>query len=175
MPDASLKLSRQQAAAALAPLPAILAGRVPDPTGLAGPLRLRLGMMALSFIKADFVLKSQGQAGESTPAWKPLAPSTAARRRKGRGTGAPEILRDTGRLLNSLSPGGPESLLEPIAGGVRVGTNVAYAAWAGRDRPLWPEWEDWPERWRQEILAELARGTKPIALELLRRAERAKP
>lgn len=175
MPDAKLKLSRQEAAAALHMLPAILAGRAPDPTGLAAPLRLRIGMMALSFIKADFVLKGGGGPGESTPAWKPLAPSTVAKRRKGRGAGSPEILRDTGRLLNSLSPGGADNLLAPIPGGVRVGTNVVYAEWAGEDRPLWPDWPDWPERWRKELLVELARGTKEIALALLWRAERAKP
>ncbi len=170
MPDAVLRLTRQQAAAALAPLPALLAGTLPDPTGMVAPLRLRLGVMALSFIKADFVLKSQGLPGESTPAWKPLAASTIARRRQGRGAGTPQILRDTGRLLNSLSPGGPGSLLEPIPAGVRVGTNVAYAEFVAEDRPLWPEWEQWPERWRREILAELARGSQAIALDLLRRA-----
>lgn len=170
MADGVVRLTRQEAAQALAPLPAILAGRVPDPTGLVAPLRLRLGMMALAFIKADFVRKAQGGAGESTPPWKPLAASTIARRRQGRGQGAPEILRDTGRLLNSLSPGGPGSLLEQIPAGVRIGTNVGYAGHVAGDRPLWPEWDQWPERWRKAILDELATGTKAVALELLRRA-----
>lgn len=163
-----VQLSRDRAAKALAPLPAILAGRVPDPTGLGAPLRLRLGMIALMFIKADFIAKSAGGPGESTPAWKPLAPSTVRGRRKGAGQGQPEILRDTGRLFNSLSPGGPGSLLRVTAAGVDVGTNVEYAAWVARERPLWPEWPDWPERWRVAVLDALAEGTKAVALALLR-------
>lgn len=166
-----VRLSAARARAVIATVPGVLAGRLPDPTGLAAPLRLRLGMLALMHIKADFARKATGAPGESTPAWKALAPSTVAGRRRGRGAGAPEILRDTGRLFNSLSPGGPDNVLSPVAGGVSVGTNVEYGGHVGKDRPLWPEWPDWPERWRQDVLDALAEGTRELTLALLRLEE----
>lgn len=63
-----------------------------------------------------------------------------------------EIGRDTGRLINSLSPGSPGSVLEPRPGEVRVGTNVAYARHFHARRPLWPEGE-WPARWQGRLIA----------------------
>ena len=58
-------------------------------------------------------------------AWKPLAASTLRGRRKGKGSGSDKILRDTGRLQNSLNyrPG-----VTVGKDWVRFGTNVAYAA-----------------------------------------------
>ncbi len=53
--------------------------------------------------------------------WKPLAPSTLVRRRKGKGSGpAAQILRDTGRLQNSFVPVASRD-------SVCIGTNVFYA------------------------------------------------
>jgi phage virion morphogenesis protein len=52
--------------------------------------------------------------------WKGLAPSTLARRRRGRGRGGPQILIDTGRLKNSIA-------VRLVTEGVEVGTNVRYA------------------------------------------------
>ena len=51
----------------------------------------------------------------------PLAPSTIAARRKGRGRGGPKILIDRGRMLASIQK-------SVTTDGVRVGTNVVYAA-----------------------------------------------
>jgi phage virion morphogenesis protein len=51
----------------------------------------------------------------------PLAASTIAGRRKGRGRGGPKILIDRGRLLGSIQK-------KVTTDGVRVGTNVVYAA-----------------------------------------------
>lgn len=55
--------------------------------------------------------------------WKPLAPATIKRRRKGRGSGNAAILRDTGALFAAMQPsvsGGllSSSTLRPV--GVRV-------------------------------------------------------
>lgn len=50
-----------------------------------------------------------------------------------------EIGRDTGRLLNSFSPGYGDCILEPAPGSVKVGTNVAYAKHYHAKRPLWPD------------------------------------
>jgi hypothetical protein len=68
----------------------------------------------------------------------PLAPSTIAARRKGtaqktkRGgkpapAAKPEILRDTGLLLNSLSIGSKGNVNELLTDGVSVGTRIKYA------------------------------------------------
>lgn len=70
-------------------------------------------------------------------------------------------LRDTGRLLNSLSPGTPDSLLSVTPNSVRVGTNVVYAAAHHEGnpaknrppRPLWPEPDKWPQAWTDRLLA----------------------
>lgn len=51
----------------------------------------------------------------------PLAASTIAGRRKGRGRGGPKILIDRGRLLASVQK-------SVTTDGVRIGTNVVYAA-----------------------------------------------
>ena len=61
-----------------------------------------------AFVRQRFVAQSRG-GGE----WPPLAASTVARRRKGRGNGSPAILRDTGALLAALQPAlGNEGLLQ---------------------------------------------------------------
>ena len=70
-----------------------------------------------------------------------------------------EILRDTGRLINSLSPGvvSTDQIFRLGRGSVTVGTNVKYAAahhfGTGRipRRRLWPDWNDWPNEWKAEI------------------------
>ena len=54
-------------------------------------------------------------------AWKPLAASTLRGRRKGKGSGSDKILRDTGRLSNSIT-------YRAERASVQVGTNVIYAA-----------------------------------------------
>lgn len=104
----------------MAQVPLYLAGRLPDPTGEVRALQIRLGVLVLSIIRQSFIEKARGRADASGLKWKPLALSTIARRRAGKSksTGrrgrhgmanaragvAVEILRDTGRLLASLSP-----------------------------------------------------------------------
>ncbi len=78
-----------------------------------------------------------------------------------------DILRDTGVLFNSLSPGtlagsgpwttyskpsgdgGDEQIFEPISNGIIVGTNVLYARRMHEMRPIVPV-GDAPEAWREE-------------------------
>lgn len=77
-----------------------------------------------------------------------------------------DILRDTGLLLNSLSPGTtvPEQVFRVLPGEVIVGTNRKGAAAHHRGIPgrlpqrrLWPEPRRWPPTWWLDI-AETARG-----------------
>lgn len=75
-----------------------------------------------------------------------------------------KILRDTGVLLSSLSPGSTsegseDRILQPIDGGVVVGTNVAYAAKMNATRPLWPDPDTWPESVWVGIAVKVAEAT----------------
>lgn len=66
-------------------LPAVFSGRLPDAGGVARGLALRLGVAFLSQVQQDFVTKARGGTGRDGIKWKPLAPSTVARRRLGPG------------------------------------------------------------------------------------------
>ena len=64
--------------------------------------------------------------------WRALSPVTVRRRKKGRGAGGAQILRDTGRLRASvsggrMSGGGLGSIRRTGANDVAVGTNLSYA------------------------------------------------
>jgi len=72
-----------------------------------------------------------------------------------------EIGRDTGRLLNSLSPGAPQNILRVRVGQAVVGTNVAYADAFAAVRPFIPE--NWPDVW-QERIARVMADTIAVAL-----------
>lgn len=153
--------SRPQLRRLLADLPAIAGGRDADPTGAVRGLQLRVGMVALSLIKEAYVTKARGGTDAAGLFWPPLADSTIRRRR--RGGQKSEILRDTGRLLNSLSPGvsGPsgstDQVFEVRPGEVVVGTNVEYAKYhhdgTSRlpQRRLWPEPSSWPRAWWDQL------------------------
>lgn len=78
-----------------------------------------------------------------------------------------EILRDTGLLLNSLSPGwgGPEQVLRAEAGAVIIGTNRAGAAAHHRGVPgrlpqrrLWPPPAAWPAAWWRDVAEQVRAG-----------------
>lgn len=92
-----------------------------------------------------------------------------------------EILRDTGILLNSLSPGysGSEQVFRVAPGQVIVGTNRKGAAAhhkgvPGRlpQRKLWPDPSRWPPGWWADILAELKAGVMDIAAQLIKATHR---
>jgi len=91
----------------------------------------RIGQMATDVKHVERPLSEAGEylvgsvkktilVGGRPKKFPPLAPSTLAARRKGRGRGGPKILIDTGRLLASLEK-------TVTTDGVRVGTNVIYA------------------------------------------------
>lgn len=83
------------------------------------PLLIGLGMMAIREFDKNF--RAQGRPTQ----WAPLKPKTLHRRRKS-GKGA-KILRDTGRLQQSLSQGriGNVYRLEPRS--LTIGSNLVYA------------------------------------------------
>jgi len=83
---------------------------------------VQAGAIYLGWTRERYVRAARGDG-----TWKPLAASTIRGRRKGRGKGKPEILRDTGVLLNSLSLGAPGSIRREIPDGIEVGTVVKYA------------------------------------------------
>lgn len=84
MPVVSVRDTRS-AAAALRKLPALLAGREPDPHGVAREVQLRVGVAALSQISNAFLVKSQGGTGVDGIRWQPLSRKTIAGRRVTRG------------------------------------------------------------------------------------------
>lgn len=88
-----------------------------------------------------------------------------------------ETLRDTGVLLNSLSPGGAGSVMRVESGAVTVGTNVPYAKYhhngvPGRlpQRRLWPEVNQWPQSWWRDITDQVKQGLADIAAQVIRGA-----
>jgi hypothetical protein len=165
-----VKARRADVKRVLRTLPAVLAGKSSDPTGLARALSLRLGMTALAFVKQAFVEKASGRADESGLKWKPLAPSTIAGRRKGPNAGTVQIGRDTGILMNSLSPGASDNVLEARPGLASVGTSVPYAEFFHAERPLWPAPDKWPKRWLDELAKQLAEGALQAAVSVARGA-----
>jgi len=88
-----------------------------------------------------------------------------------------EILRDTGLLLNSLSPGITiaEQVFRVLPGEVIVGTSRKGAAShhtgiPGRlpQRRLWPEPSRWPSSWWLDLAEQGRAGLIDIAISLLR-------
>lgn len=88
-----------------------------------------------------------------------------------------DILRDTGLLLNSLSPGvtSAEQVFRVGPGEVIVGTNRKGAAAhhsgvPGRlpQRRLWPEPRKWPASWWLDIAEQARAGLVEVASQLIR-------
>lgn len=89
------------------------------------------------------------------------------------------ILRDTGVLLNSLSPGVASEyrVFRVGPGEVIVGTNRKWA-WVhhngsknGRipQRRLWPEVSKWPKTWWNDILTQIQQGILDLAISLIKK------
>jgi phage gpG-like protein len=72
------------------------------------------GAYMLGSVQKNF--QSQGRPQK----WTPLAPSTLAARRKGRGRGGPQILIDTARMKNQIG-------FKVHSAGVEVGLNAVQA------------------------------------------------
>ncbi len=90
-----------------------------------------------------------------------------------------EILRDTGLLLNSLSPGVPsaEQIFRVGRGEVTIGTNRKGAAGhhngiPGRlpQRRLWPDPGKWPDSWWRDITDQAKQGMLDIAVQMIKGA-----
>lgn len=78
------------------------------------PTLKKVGILMLASVQHNFI-----QQGRPTR-WKPLAPMTLAMRR-GKGSSSAQILRDTGRLMNSIN-------YKVENDQVKIGTNVPYAS-----------------------------------------------
>lgn len=246
--------SREDLHRLLQAVPAILAGREPDPYGIAQGLQLRLGVALLSKIQQAFIVKSRGGTGEDGVTWPPLKPQTIAARRttagelraagaggrrvrglltpaqdrrwrtifatrrarflaagmaageasaraariawatvKGEGAMTRlqvlggrrvDVLRDTGELFRSLTPGVEDrpsgadgQILETPPGRVIVGTNKKpwhHRGVPGRlpSRPLWPLDGQLPQRWWDYLLDVLRRGLSQALSGAVRRGGR---
>ena len=83
-------------------LPAILAGRAPDPYGLARGFRLRMAFMFLSLVREAYIVKSRGGTDECGIKWPKLSPEYLAYKRpmgqNGSGSRSPPV-------AGGLSPG----------------------------------------------------------------------
>ncbi len=91
-----------------------------------------------------------------------------------------EILRDTGLLLNSLSPGvySPHTIFMVSAGEVIIGTNRKGASRhhngvPGRlpQRRLWPAPSRWPQSWWDDVMDQVKLGMLDMAMELIKGAK----
>lgn len=90
-----------------------------------------------------------------------------------------EILRDTGLLLNSLSPGvvGPNNVFRITPGAVIIGTNRKGAMFHHRGVPgrlpqrrLWPPTNRWPASWWRDIIEQIKAGLIDITLKMIKDA-----
>lgn len=98
--------------------------------GALGGLRLQHRILrAWEAIYKGFIYRRFDRYSKGGGDWAPLAASTLRRRRRGRGTGSPAILRDTGMLFAALNPnvvGDPAKVMELITTGTHWEINVGY-------------------------------------------------
>ncbi len=158
-------------------------GSLPALASRSAALQVRLGLTLLGRIKNAFVVKAKGGTDDAGLRWKPLAPLTLRLRR-----GKPPylILRDTGLLLNSLTPGvitsgasTPPPVYKQVfrlaPGVVTIGT-VRPWAWAHHvglpyrrpplpQRRLWPEVSHWPSNWWLDLAEQGQQGIVDIVLD----------
>lgn len=230
MREITVRLTRAQIGDAIREVAGVLSGRLPGAD--AERIQLLLAQQAQSIIRGAYIEKARGEADDAGLKWKPLAPSTIARRRGVAGTqrkirnltfayrraqekaiwatpanqekanraekkaaarlkkavekretaiSEVEILRDTGRLLASLSPAignnteNEDQVIRFLPGVTEVGTNVEYAEkhhkGEGRcpQRRLWPEPDDWPDNWRELLGKRLKDGFLTLLIEGLMR------
>lgn len=95
------------------------------------------------------------------------------------GTRKVDILRDTGLLLNSLSPGlgGKEQVFRVGNGEVIIGTNrkgarAHHNGIPGKlpQRRLWPEPKKWPATWWKDVTSQIKQGIADIAAQIIKGA-----
>lgn len=151
------RIGTSRAKKALRELAACMAGKRPDPTGVAERTKRRLAEALLRLVRERYLTLSAGGSDEQGKSWAPLSPSTLKRRKEGRGA---LLLQDTGRLFGSLGA-------EATPAGAAVTSSVPYAAHVHARRPLWPA--RLPPAWREELLRVMAEGAREMALALLGR------
>jgi phage virion morphogenesis protein len=126
----SIRVEESQVKAALSTLQGNLSDLTPAMKGI--------GQVLVT--ETDLAFRAQADPWGN--AWAKLSEVTLQRRRKGKGKGSNKILRDTGRLANSIN-------YRADAASVSVGTNVVYAAMHqfGGTKSQWPHlWGDIPAR-----------------------------
>jgi len=138
--------------------------------GLLTPAQDKRWRMLFATRKAWLMAKGMG-AGEASGvaaavAWKTLKSEGAQTRLSVFGNRTVEMVRDTGKIFRSLSPGvedrpykgkdSDQQVFEVPTGKVIVGTRVPYASRQHAMRPFWPE--RIPAVWWDAIKKSLARG-----------------
>ncbi len=133
------------------------------------------GNALLRRIKEAFLIKMGGGTDETGERWAPLSPRTIAKRGKRRKI---DILRDTGKLLRTLSPGSTiaEKVFRVAPGSVTIGTSRKGAAAHHKGVPLrnlpqrrlWPKPKNWPPGWKRDILEPLRAGVVKLIVKRLR-------
>lgn len=140
------------------------AGRPGRPLLTAAQDRLWKGVFASTARRLTLAGEKNANANAAALAWRLVKAAGGKTILSEYGGTKVEILRDTGRLLASLSPGTPDNILRVGPGEVSVGTNVVYARThhEGRGkvpaRPLWPELDSWPQAWWDRLEEVVADG-----------------
>lgn len=120
-------------------------------------------------------LRARGVAGAESlaaqRAWGILKAAGAKTKLDVLGGRVVEIGRDTGALLNSLTPGLEESpvkpadqILEAEPGRITVGSNKPYAEHFHAKRPLWPADGTLPDAWWDAVGQAIARGLLAVIM-----------
>lgn len=126
---------------------------------------------------AKFGLGAQEAAGKAAAiAWTILKSEGAQTKLGLLGGRQVDMCRDTGRYFRSLSPGVEDKpsgadgqVFETPPGRVIVGTNVQYAEYQAKRRPLWPANGQLPEAWWHAVAQAALRGAVKAVSLLLQR------
>jgi hypothetical protein len=134
-------------------LPAILAGRLPDPRGIRRYFFSLVARFLYRLIHTAFDAKSRGGTDSLGYSWRSLKPSTLRRRKSPSilerfpHSAQLYILRVSGALYDSFAPGEitggnyvPKSgqLFDITHDGLALGSTLRHAKHAFKKRPLWP-------------------------------------
>lgn len=179
MQTVHVRISLEKIRQVIASVPTLLKN---DPSSQV--IMARAGITVLGYIHTAFVTKSRGGTDDAGDRWEPLSPVTIARRRgrrrsksssrKSSANQSVDILRDTGALLNSLTPGygGSNQLFKAEPGSITIGTrregaDKHHEGIPGKlpQRRLWPETSKWPATWWQDIAGQIAQGVAELVIQ----------
>ncbi len=157
---------------ALRRLPAVLAGREPDPMGLGRVFWGFVGNAVLRLIRSAFKEKMSGRTGSDGIKWAKLAAATLAIRQRNGRTDR-DILFETGALLASLEPGAdhePSGALFQVfrfePGAIVVGTTEPKADWHQNGTEFMPRrpvvTEHIPTAWEPAVERAMEKGMKAV-------------